>query len=165
MVLAIVAECVGNGTIRTVHSWHRYIRLSAFDDTLPHKLLALLSIVLVHTQILVVTLTVGKVVVEKGLLRFLEWASLRCEWLPVKGCCVHELTKIVVVAAARFHPAHLLPTTTRLALYLLTLPSVSVHQPQRQYIPTYYPSSFQSIWPRVKQNETSKKLGGNPQCQ
>merc|ERR1711977_334426 len=47
----------------------------------------------------------------------------------------------------------------------LTLPSTAVHQPQRQYKPTCYPSSFQSIWPRVKQNETSKKLGGNARRQ
>jgi hypothetical protein len=66
------------------------------------------------------------------------------------GCRCHISSQIL---------AHFIDHPSSGALSL-TLPSTSIHQPQRQYKPTCYPSSFQSIWPRVKQNETSKSLGG-----
>ena len=43
------------------------------------------------------------------------------------------------------------------------LPSTFDHQRQHKF--TSYPSSVQSIWLLVKQNQTLERLGDNPHCQ
>ena len=47
----------------------------------------------------------------------------------------------------------------------LSFPDATLHDSNlRAIYTTSYPSSLQSVWPRIEQNETAKKLGGKLQC-